>query len=157
MSKIRRPVEVFCDGSLYSNSFGAYGVLLMFGNKSKEIESKGYKETTISRMEMKAIIHALEELSPGFSIYLYSDAKGVVDIINMKLSEWIEFGTFDERVNVGLWRRFLRAKRKHIEGGSVINFCWIRGHSGSKFNERVDKIAKKGLKIKHKVKCKDFN
>lgn len=152
----QKPVEIYCDGSaqIHGNGKnGGYGVVLLFGQKKKELKSRAYYGTTISRMEIKAIIHALEHLKPGFDIYLYSDSKMAIDTINRKLSHWIECGTLEDRTNADLWRRFLKAKKSHIEGDSTLLFCWIRGHSGSKYNEMADKIAGKAARGKHKVKC----
>jgi len=150
--KKQKPVEVFCDGSLHGK-YGGYGIVMIFGEKVKEIESKAYFETTIARMEMKAIIDSLETISVGYGIYLYCDNKNIVDAINRTLSRWIETGTLQNKQNHDLWVRFLQAKRKHIEGGSYMQFCWLRGHAGNKFNERADKLAKRAMIGGGKVKC----
>ena len=152
----QRPVEIYCDGSsaiTHKLKPGGYGIVFLFGDKKKEFKSRAYRDTTISRMEIKAIIHALEHLKPGYDIYVYSDSKMAIDVINRKLSNWIEYGTLDNRTNASLWRRFLKAKKSHLEGGSTLLFCWIRGHSGSKYNEMADVLAGKAARGKHKFKC----
>lgn len=156
----QKPVEVYCDGSAAmsdSRNPGGYGIVLLFGSKKKEIKSKAYHGTSISRMEMKAIIHALEHLKPGYDLYVYSDSKMAIDSINRRLSRWIEFGILEEKTNADLWKRFLKAKRTHIEGGSTLLFSWIRGHSGSKYNEMADVLAGKAARGNHKVKCSTNN
>jgi len=154
----QRPVEVYCDGSAsIQNNNGGYGIVMLFGSKKKEIKSSAYHGTTISRMELKAVIRALEDLKPGYDLYVYSDSKMVIDSINRRLSVWIEFGTLDDKTNADLWKRFLKARRDHIEGGSTLLFCWIRGHSGSKYNEMADSLAGKAARGKHKVKCSTNN
>lgn len=153
----QKPVEVYCDGSAYSK-FGGYGIVLIFGDKYKEIKSKPYKDTTIARMEMKAIIRALESIKPGHSIYLYSDCKPLIDNINRRLDNWLMLDIINEKENLDLWKRFLKTRKKHILGHSYIQFSWIRGHSGSKFNEKADTIAKEVLKSKkNRIKCNAGN
>ncbi len=151
-----KPVEIYTDGSV-RGSEGGYGLIMIFGITNKRISSKRYLETTSERMELKAVIRALEELSPGFDVYIYSDYKIMVDIINRSLSYWVEIGDLDGKTNSDLWRRFLRQKRRHTDGGSNLLFTWIRSHSGVKNNEVADKLAMKARKSNKKIICKHNN
>ena len=155
MAAIKKPIEIFTDGSHLT--FGGYGIILLFGNKTKPIVSKTYHKSSIIRMEIKAIIHALEVVKPGYDIYVYCDNKIVIDTINKWIVPWIEYGVLDDKSNPELWRRFLKIKRKHIEGGSDISFCWFRSHTGHKYNEMVDKLAREASSGKKSVECKDDN
>ncbi len=149
----RRPVEVYTDGNP-----NAYGIVMLYGENTKKIKSDYYSQSSVDRMELKGIIHALEVLEPGYDIYIYSDSKGSIDIINGALSKWIEDGSFIDRTNNGLWRRFLIAKKKHLNGGSNMYFNWIRGHSGNKYNEMADSLANEARhQAKQKRKCKTDN
>jgi len=161
MTKVKKPVEVFTDGSLMGqgeDAKGGYGIVMLFGSKIQKYNSSSYRKTaTIIRMELKALIKALEMIKPGFDIYMYCDSKLIVDTINRRLVEWVEFGSLDSKKHPELWRRFMRAKRIHIEGGSFVHISWIRSHAGNKYNEMADKLAQKGVFSKNKVECKDNN
>ena len=156
MAKQKKPVEVFTDGSHFKGICG-FGVILLFGDKVKKIVSKTYTHSSVTRMEIKAIVHTLETIKPGFDIYIYSDNKGVIDTINKWVELWVKDGNINSKGNSGLWMRFLEAKFKHQLGGSDMSFCWIRSHTGHKYNEMVDKLAKEALKSKEVVKCDDNN
>jgi len=157
MTKLKKPVEVFTDGSIKNNGLAGFGIVMLFGEKIKKVKSLSYQKTTIQRMELKAIIASLEQLNTGYDIYIYSDNKMIVDTINRRLVEWIELGVLDQKKNPGLWRRFLKARRKHLESGSFILVSWIRGHAGNKYNEIADQLATAAARNKKKVKCNDRN
>ncbi len=157
---MKKPVEIFCDGSYAKykgEKIGGYSTIMLFGDKIKENASRSYKETTILRMEMKAIISGLESVKPGFDIYIYSDSKIVIDSINKWLPKWNKEGKLNRRINNDLWRRFNAIKNKHTRGNSYMSFCWIRSHTGHKYNEMADKLASVARKKKNPVKCKVNN
>lgn len=156
--RAQRPVEIYSDGSVdLHKKFGGYGIIMLFGSKVKKIKSNGYHSTTIARMELKAIIHALEQIKPGFDIYLYSDNKATIDAINKKLEKWLISGDFENKKNWGLWSKFVSIRDKHLEGGSYISFSWVRGHAGNKYNEISDKLASEASRSRNKIKCLDDN
>lgn len=160
-NKSRVPVEIYTDGSCNQSSGrgfnGGYGIVQVFGDRHKTIKSNTYSKTTIYKMELKAIIKALEETKPGFDIYLYSDFKNAIDFINDKLEHIMALGILNRYPEPELWRRFLDARREHIYNGSSLNFFWIRAHQGCKYNEMADKLAGQAARGKEKVKCKTDN
>jgi ribonuclease HI len=135
---------IYTDGAAEPNpGRGGYGAVIMKDDRTQEIFG-GYRYTTNQRMEVLAVIRALETLN-GEHIKVYSDSKYVVDAFN---EEWVynwekkNWLTFDgeKRKNYDLWIYLLELVRQH-----EVTFHWVRGHSGNEFNERCDELAKKGL------------
>ena len=132
-------IEIFTDGSAKGNPGpGGYGAILRFDGKEKEL-SAGFRLTTNNRMELLAVITALEALkSDRYPVHIYSDSKYVVDAIN---NGWV-FGwkkkKFKGKKNPDLWERYLQIHPKF-----KLNFHWVKGPDGHPENERCDKLAVK--------------
>jgi ribonuclease HI len=130
-------VTIHTDGAASGNPGpGGYGAVLESGRHRKEIWG-GYRLTTNNRMELMAVIAALEALkNPGMDVTVISDSKYVVDAVE---KGWL-FGWEKKRwvkvKNPDLWKRFLEVYRKH-----TVRFHWIRGHNGHPLNELCDQLA----------------
>jgi ribonuclease HI len=134
MSKIK----IYTDGSSRGNPGpGGYGVVMKFNDKVKEL-SQGYIHTTNNRMELLAVIVALEAIKiTKYDIEVYSDSKYVVDSINKGwVFNWEKKTNFGGKKNEDLWRRYL-----NIHNNFNINFNWVKGHAGHEENERCDVLA----------------
>lgn len=109
---------------------------MRYGNHEMEL-SAGYRLTTNNRMELLAVITALEKLKRHpLEVTIYSDSKYVVDaVVKGWVFDWEKQG-FKKKKNPDLWRRFLKLFRMHS-----IRFVWIRGHNGHPENERCDVLA----------------
>ncbi len=130
-------VEIYTDGAARGNPGpGGYGAILKYGQHEKEL-SQGYRRTTNNRMELLAVIAALESLTRiGLEIVIYSDSKYVVDAVNQRwVFGWQKKG-FKGKKNPDLWQRFLQSYAKHR-----IKFIWIKGHNDHPYNERCDVLA----------------
>jgi len=130
-------IEVFTDGASSGNPGpGGYGVILRKGQHYKEI-SEGFRKTTNNRMELLAVIVALESIKQaGQDIVVHSDSKYIIDAVEKKwLLGWINTG-FKGKKNKDLWIRFNTVYRKHN-----VKFLWIKGHAGHPENERCDELA----------------
>jgi len=130
-------IEVFTDGSARGNPGpGGYGVLLRYKDKVKEL-SGGFRRTTNNRMELLAVITALEQLNTKtIPVKIYSDSKYVIDSITKKwVYGWMKTG-FKNKKNKDLWMRFLKA-----EQGFQVTYIWVKGHNGHPENERCDVLA----------------
>lgn len=130
-------VTIYTDGSSRGNPGpGGYGVLLMAGQHRKEM-SEGFRKTTNNRMELLAVIIALEALTkPGVDVTLYSDSKYVIDAIEKKwVYGWVKKG-FKGKKNADLWQRLLKIYPKHN-----VKLVWVKGHNNNPGNERVDTLA----------------
>lgn len=132
-------IEIFTDGAAKGNpGNGGYGIVLRFGQKEKEI-SQGYRMTTNNRMELLAVIVALESLKTNkHPVHVYSDSKYVIDAIT---KGWV-FGwkqkNFKGKKNVDLWERYLKLHPKFN-----LTYHWVKGHAGHPENERCDELAVK--------------
>jgi ribonuclease HI len=132
-------IVIYTDGAARGNPGpGGYGIVLISGNYRKEL-SQGYQNTTNNRMELLAVIAALESLKiPGSEVTVYSDSRYVVDAVEKGwVFQW-ERNNFKKKKNADLWKRFLAAYRKH-----KVKFIWVKGHSENKENERCDQLAVK--------------
>ncbi len=130
-------VTVYTDGAAQGNPGpGGYGAVLVSGPYRREI-SAGYRLTTNNRMELLAVITALEALKyGGCDVTVYSDSRYVVDAVEKGWVFGWERKDFKGKKNPDLWRRFLEAYRRHRE-----RFVWVKGHAGVPENERCDMLA----------------
>lgn len=130
-------VEIYTDGAAKGNpGNGGYGAILRFGNKEKEL-SQGFRRTTNNRMELMAVIVALETLTHNkYPVVVYSDSKYVVDAVTKNwVLGWKKKG-FKGKKNQDLWMRYLNVAKQFD-----IRFEWVRGHNGHPENERCDRLA----------------
>lgn len=130
-------IIIYTDGAARGNPGpGGYGAILMSGSHRKEL-SDGYKYTTNNRMELLAVIAALEALKvEGCDVTVYSDSKYVVDAIEKGwLRSWVQ-KRFKNKKNPDLWLRYLEVSKKH-----QVKFVWVKGHADNPFNERCDELA----------------
>lgn len=135
VSSIR--VTIYTDGSARGNPGpGGYGAILKSGNHYKEL-SAGYRLTTNNRMELLAVIMALEQLRiPNSQVTVFTDSKYVCEAVEKKwLFGWEKTG-FKNKKNPDLWLRFLKIFRQH-----QVTFKWLKGHAGHLENERCDELA----------------
>lgn len=138
-------VEIFTDGACSGNPGpGGYGAILKYGAETKEI-SGSQRETTNNRMEMMAIIKALELLKRPCKIKVFTDSNYLVKGMTEWVPGWVEKNWLNSRKkpvsNKDLWERLLKLSRLH-----QIEWKWIRGHHGHPENERCDQLAKNAIK-----------
>ena len=129
----------YTDGSSLGNPGpGGYGTILLDTDKKIKKEfAQGFRHTTNNRMELLAVIVALEKLKkPQTEITIYSDSKYVCDAVEKKWVFGWEKKGFKDKKNPDLWQKFLVQYRKH-----KVSFQWVKGHAGNEFNERADQIA----------------
>ena len=128
---------IYTDGSARGNPGpGGYGAVLQWGSTVKEL-SQGYRLTTNNRMELMAVIVALESLTrEGIDIVIYSDSAYVVNSVEKKwVFGWAKKG-YAGKKNPDLWERFLKVYKKH-----KIKFVWVKGHADNPGNNRCDVLA----------------
>lgn len=132
-------IIAYTDGSSLGNPGpGGYGTILLETEKKVKKEfSQGFRLTTNNRMELMAVIVALEKLKNlQTDITIYTDSKYVCDAVEKKWVFGWEKKGFKGKKNEDLWRKFLIQYRKH-----KVSFQWVKGHAGNEFNERADLIA----------------
>ncbi|MBY5952240.1 ribonuclease HI [Algoriphagus marincola] len=130
-------ITIYTDGAAKGNPGpGGYGAVLKFNKHRKEL-SEGFRLTTNNRMELLAVIRALQELKlTGNPVTIYSDSKYVVDAVEKGwLWGWQKKG-FKDKKNPDLWLRYIPLHLKYKP-----KFVWVKGHAGNIENERCDQLA----------------
>lgn len=144
--------HIYTDGSCVPNpGFGKYGFVAVIEDKEKNETivnefCKSESNTTNNRMEMKAIVSALEyAINLKEKVTIYSDSQLSVDTYNKWMDKWHAFGWKRKKNSLNksevknldvvqeLW--ILKSKAKHCE------LKWIKGHSGHKWNDYVDHLV----------------
>jgi len=130
-------IIIYTDGSAKGNpGNGGYGIVMKSGVYRKELK-QGFRLTTNNRMELLAVIVALESVKKkGVDILVYSDSKYVVDSVEKKWVFGWEKKGFKGKKNSDLWVRFIDVYKKH-----KVSFFWVKGHANNKENERCDVLA----------------
>jgi ribonuclease HI len=133
-------VEIFTDGACKGNPGpGGWGALLRMGKHEKEL-SGSEPSTTNNRMEMTAVIRALEALIEPCEVILHSDSRYVIDGMTKWVHGWQKKGWISSSKkpvrNEDLWHELIEAAARHR-----ITWQWVKGHDGHAENERVDRLA----------------
>lgn len=137
-------VKAFTDGACRGNPGpGGWGVLLRFNDHEKRLFG-GEAETTNNRMELMAVIQALESLNRDCKIIVTSDSQYVLKGINEWMENWKKRGwkTAAKKPvkNLDLWLRLDKARETH-----QVEWVWVKGHSGHIENEIADELANRGI------------
>jgi ribonuclease HI len=130
-------IEVWTDGACHPNpGIGGWG-----WTRSDGVEKWGGEvETTNNRMELRAIINALESLPENSYGTLYSDSRYCVDGANSWMFSWARRGWPPKIKNRDLWERLLEQRKRQPN----VRIRWVRGHADNPGNERADALAEVG-------------
>ena len=134
-------VEIFTDGACSGNPGpGGWGAILRYNGREKEL-SGGERDTTNNRMELTAVIEALNCLKEPCKVTLTTDSKYVSDGIGKGWAEqWQKNGwrKADKKpaLNPDLWEKLLSLLKIHD-----VTINWVKGHAGHCENERCDELA----------------
>ena len=134
-------VEIYTDGACSGNPGpGGWGAVLIYNGVEKQLSGSEI-ETTNNRMELSAVITALKVLKEPCNVTLTTDSKYVCDAINKGwLNSWQKnsWKKADKKpvLNIDLWQELLPLLDKHR-----VEFIWVKGHNGHKYNEICDKLA----------------
>ncbi len=133
-------VEVYSDGACRGNPGpGGWAATLQYGDHFREL-SGAEAATTNNRMELMAVISALEALTRPRSVLVHTDSEYVRRGITEWLASWKarDWRTADKKLvkNRDLWERLDAAASRH-----EVEWRWVKGHSGVPGNERVDQLA----------------
>ena len=137
-------VVVFTDGACKGNPGpGGWGALLRAGGREKELFG-GEPATTNNRMELTAVIRALEALKSPSEVEIHTDSQYVKNGIETWIHGWKRNGwkTADKKPvkNGDLWQALDEARQRH-----KVEWHWVKGHAGHPENERADELARKGM------------
>lgn len=137
---------IYTDGAARGNPGpGGYGIVLLWGEKRKEL-SGGYRLTTNNRMELLAVIVALQSLTKkNIGVTIYTDSKYIVDSVEKKwLNNWVKTDFKGGKKNKDLWLQYYEISRQF-----KIRFVWVKGHAGNELNNRCDELATAAADGKH--------
>lgn len=139
-------LEIYTDGaSSPKKRFGGYGAVLVKDDGIIKMLFGGTNNTTNNRMELMGPIEMLESLAKPLTLKLYTDSKYVQDGITSWIKKWKQNGWTSQKwnstecvpvKNKDLWIRLDKLNQIHN-----IEWCWVKGHSGNKYNEIVDQLA----------------
>ena len=143
-SAIHQEVDIFTDGACSGNPGpGGWGAILRTKGHEKELFG-GEPQTTNNRMELVAVIRALEALKRPVRAHVYTDSQYVQKGISEWIHQWKRRGwrTSGKQPvkNEDLWRELDR-----VAGLHDIEWCWVKGHAGHPENERADALARRGI------------
>jgi ribonuclease HI len=144
IEKRGRMIEIYTDGACSGNPGpGGWGALLRMSHIETELFG-GELATTNNRMELLAVIEALQSLTQPVEAHVYTDSQYVQKGISEWIHNWKRRGwktTSKEPVkNEDLWRRL-----DALAAGHTIEWHWVKGHAGHPDNERADTLARAGL------------
>jgi ribonuclease HI len=131
-------VIMYTDGSSRGNPGpGGYGVVLMSGNRTKEL-SQGYRLTTNNRMELMGVIAGLEAMKKtGLQVRIFTDSQYIVKAVKEGwLNKWLATDFAKGKKNKDLWVKFYNLYIKH-----QVSFTWVKGHADNACNNRCDVLA----------------
>jgi ribonuclease HI len=137
-------IEIFTDGACKGNpGIGGWGALMVAGEHKKELFG-GERDTTNNRMELRAVIEALNALTSPCEVLVHTDSqyvqKGITEWIHgWKLRGWKTAAKAPVK-NVDLWQALDAAQARH-----QIQWEWVKGHSGHAGNEAADTLANRGV------------
>jgi len=134
-------INIYTDGACIGNPGpGGWAALIIINNK-EELLFGNSPSTTNNRMEMLAVIHAIESIGVKSNLIINTDSKYIINGISTwikiwKKSNWLTSNK-NKVKNMDLWK-----KLDHISSKHVIRWEWIKGHSGNVNNEKVDTVAR---------------
>lgn len=149
ISDVSDVVDIFTDGACKGNpGIGGWGALMQYGRQTKSLYG-GEKNTTNNRMELLAVIRALEALTRPCKIRIHTDSR----YVQRGISEWIHTwkkqnwltSSKKQVKNNDLWKQLDQLVQQH-----QIEWFWVRGHSGHDGNEQADKLANQGAELVEK-------
>jgi len=138
-------IEIYTDGACKGNPGpGGWGAVLRYRDAVRELYG-GEPETTNNRMELMAVIQALQALKrPGLPVRIFSDSRYVLSGISEWLPGWKARGwkTAGKKpvMNQDLWQQLDTLSQQH-----QIEWKWVKGHSGIAGNEKADELANKAI------------
>lgn len=131
-------LHIYTDGASRGNpGKGGYGIVMIWGSQKKEMAA-GFRLTTNNRMELMAVIVALQSLTKkNIPLTLYTDSKYVADSIEKKwLQNWIKTDFKGGKKNKDLWLQYYKLAKDFS-----IKIKWVKGHADNVFNNRCDELA----------------
>lgn len=132
-------VDIYTDGSCRPNGMGGWAASLYAAGTNFNVVGNEVN-TTNNRMELYAVIKALQQLRQPCDVTIYSDSQYVCNGINGWIKKWAKQGWLTKKgcpvTNQDLWQQIFAAQQQH-----EIKAVWVKGHAGNPANEAVDSLA----------------
>jgi ribonuclease HI len=139
MSKLKQ-YRVYTDGSYRLPNCGSYASIIINDKNEETVIQKGAYNTTNNRMELKAVLVALESIEASSTICVYTDSQYVAHSMSKWLRMWHHYdyvtSTGQPVKNIDLMKRLYIQITKH-----KVKVVWIKGHNGDHYNEKCDSLA----------------
>ena len=138
-------ITIYTDGACSGNpGKGGWGAVLISPSETKQLYG-GVSYTTNNKMELQAVIEGLKALYVPYDVIVYTDSVYVKEgiskwILNWKKNGWITAKKKTVK-NKQLWQYLDMQVSKH----KSVKWVWVKGHSGDRYNEIADELARKGL------------
>ena len=137
-------VKIYTDGSCWGNPGpGGWAAILITPGHRKEING-AEPQTTNNRMEITAALEALKALNQPSVVQLFTDSSYLVNAATEWIPGWKARGWKRKDgvlLNADLWQELDREMARH-----EINWTWVKGHAGNRYNERADELANKAIR-----------
>jgi ribonuclease HI len=143
---LQQKIIIYTDGAARGNPGpGGYGIVMMYGSHKKEMAA-GFRLTTNNRMELMAVLVALETIKKNeLPVHIFSDSQYVINSVQKGwLNTWIKTGFKGGKKNKDLWTRYYQLSKKFN-----ISFTWVKGHASNQYNNRCDELATAAADGKH--------
>ena len=137
-------VKIYTDGACWGNPGpGGWAAILITPGHRKEINGAEL-QTTNNRMEITAALEGLKALNQPSVVQLFTDSSYLVNAATAWIPGWKARGWKRKDgvlLNADLWQELDREMARH-----EINWTWVKGHAGNRYNERADELANKAIR-----------
>jgi len=145
-------IEIYTDGSSKPNPGPGTGAYIVIDGKKVIYEESFYcEDSTNNIMELTAVIKALEYVDknyPDYRVYLSTDSQ----YVQLGITEWLvgwKKRNWKTSANKPVSNRELWQELDKLYNKLTVHFNWVRGHSGNKWNEHVDKLCETKYQLEH--------
>ena len=135
-------LKIYTDGACSGNpGKGGWAAIILDEYLNQSNISGNEKNTTNNRMELTAAIKSLQNISNAHHVILHTDSKYLINgakewLEKWKLNNW-KSSSNQKIKNIDLWKQL-----DELLQSNNVDWTWIKGHSGDKFNEEVDEMAR---------------
>ena len=132
---------VYTDGACIGNPGAGGWAAILFNAKGKRILTGAEEQTTNNRMELIATIQALKFIKIKSKINIFTDSKYLIDGISIWIKSW-KLNNWKTKKNENVKNSDLWKELDELESFHIINWTWVKGHSGDKYNDEADMLAR---------------
>ncbi|WP_168464719.1 ribonuclease HI [Wolbachia endosymbiont of Ctenocephalides felis wCfeT] len=140
----KKEVTIYTDGACSGNpGIGGWAAIILYQDQKEEVYGRE-ENATNNQMELRAVINGLKALKTACDVVLYTDSlyvkNGITEWIHKwKINGWMTMNKKPVK-NIELWQELDDAASQH-----KVDYRWIKGHNGDKYNEEADSLARKAV------------